>query len=124
MTKKEIIKNDSTLLQDSVAYLENRGFENIKANVEGYESPKSYTKVGSDVSITPNIVAERAGTKHYFEISLKNDEPTLLKSKWQFLDTITKMRDHRFSIITRKGHFKFTKDMLDDLHLDKQPIHL
>jgi len=124
MTSKENINNESSLLEDSVAYLEKRGFENIRAAVEGYESPKSYTKVGSDISITPNIVADRGGIKHYFEISLKSDHPTQLKTKWQFLDTISKMKDHRFSIITRKGHFKFTKDMLDDLHLDKQPIHL
>lgn len=124
MTTKESVKNDDTLLVDSLTYLENRGFKNIKANVEGYESPKSYIKVGSDVSITPNIVAERAGLKHYFEISLKSEEPTLLKSKWKFLETVSKMKDHRFNIITRKGHFKFTKDMLDDLNLDKQPINL
>jgi len=119
-----IDKTNDSLLKDSVTYLEKKGFENIKAEVDGYETPKSYLKVGSDVSITPNIVAERNGTKHYFEISLKSEEPTLLKSKWQFLDTFTKMKDHRFKIITRRGHFKFTREMLDDLHLDKEPIQL
>ncbi|MBT8385481.1 MAG: hypothetical protein KJO83_07200 [Bacteroidia bacterium] len=117
-------KTNDSLLKDSVTYLEKKGFENIKAEVDGYETPKSYLKVGSDISITPNIVAERNGTKHYFEISLKSEEPTLLKSKWQFLDTFTKMKDHRFKIITRRGHFKFTREMLDDLHLDKEPIQL
>ena len=107
-----------------ISNLEKKGFENIKAEVDGYETPKSYLKVGSDISITPNIVAERNGTKHYFEISLKSEEPTLLKSKWQFLDTFTKMKDHRFKIITRRGHFKFTREMLNDLHLDKEPIQL
>jgi hypothetical protein len=119
-----IDKTNDSLLKDSVTYLEKKGFENIKAEVDGYETPKSYLKVGSDISITPNIVAERNGTKHYFEISLKSEEPTLLKSKWQFLDTFTKMKDHRFKIITRRGHFKFTREMLDDLHLDKEPIQL
>ena len=119
-----IDKTNNSLLKDSVTYLEKKGFENIKAEVDGYETPKSYLKVGSDISITPNIVAERNGTKHYFEISLKSEEPTLLKSKWQFLDTFTKMKDHRFKIITRRGHFKFTREMLDDLHLDKEPIQL
>lgn len=112
------------ILKESVAYLENRGFEHIRADVEGYETPKSYIKKNSDVVITPDIVADRAGIKHYFEISLKSEKPRLLKSKWQFLDTLTRMRNQRFKIITRRGHYKFTDEMLKDLNLEKNLIKL
>ena len=54
----------SRFLNDSINYLENLGFENIKAYIDGYDRPKSYTKVGSDISITPDIVAEKNGRKH------------------------------------------------------------
>lgn len=111
-------------LKESVTYLEKLGYNNIKADVEGYETPKSYLKKGSDVVITPDIVAEKAGRKHYFEISLKSEKPKLLKSKWRFLDVLTRMKDHRFRIITRRGHYKFTQDMLADLNLEKDPIKL
>jgi len=119
-------KENLEFLKESISYLENKGYSNIKADVEGYEKPKSYIKKGknSESSITPNIVAEKAGRKHYFEIGLKSEEPTLLKSKWRFLDVLTRMRDDRFKIITRRGHYKFTQDMLDDLNLDKEPIKL
>jgi len=117
------IKNKS-ILKESVTYLEKSGFKNIKADVLGYDTPKSYLKVGTDVSMGPDIEAERDGKTHYFEISLRSDQPQLLKNKLQFLATITKMKDYRFKIITRRGHFKFTQDMLADLHLDKHPIHL
>ncbi|HAT66185.1 hypothetical protein KXJ69_04155 [Aureisphaera sp. CAU 1614] len=117
-------KENEEVLLDTVQYLEKRGFENIQADVEGYESPKSYTKVGSDISITPDLVAEREGVKHYFEVSLKSAEPNLLKSKWRFLDVLTRMKNHRFKIVTRRGHYKFTDDMLRDLNLDKDPIKI
>ncbi len=117
-------EENQEILLESLAYLEERGFENIKADAEGYESPKSYHKKDSDVVITPDIVAERAGVKHYFEISLKTAKPRLLKSKWQFLDTITRMRNQRFKIITRKGHYKFTDEILKDLNLEKNLIKL
>lgn len=118
-------KQESTVfLKESLSYLENLGYDNIKADIDGYETPKSYHKKGSDIKITPDIVAEKAGRKHYFEISLKSDEPILLKSKWRFLDVLTRMKDHKFRIITRRGHYKFTQDMLDDLNLDKNPIKL
>lgn len=118
-------KQDNALfIKESLIYLENLGYDNIKADIEGYETPKSYHKRGSDVTITPDIVAEKAGRKHYFEISLKSEEPILLKSKWRFLDVLTRMKDDKFRIITRRGHYKFTQDMLDDLNLDKSPIKL
>lgn len=123
MIAQDKIENEN-FLKESLSYIENLGFENIKADVEGYETPKSYTKKGSNVSITPDIVAEKAGRKHYFEIGLKSEEPTLLKSKWRFLEVLTRMKDDRFKIITRRGHYKFTQDMLDDLNLDKEPIKL
>ncbi len=121
----QIDKQENTeIIQESVTYLENRGFENIKADIEGYETPKSYHKKDSEISITPDITADRAGIKHYFEVSLKSGEPRLLKSKWKFLDTITRMRNQRFKIITRRGHYKFTDEMLKDLNLEKNLIKL
>lgn len=121
----QIDKQENTeMLQDTVNYLEKKGFENIMADLEGYETPKSYHKKGSDISITPDIIAERAGIKHYFEVSLKSGEPNLLKSKWRFLEVLTRMKNHRFRIVTRRGHYKFTHDMLRDLNLDKDPIKI
>ncbi|OAB80257.1 hypothetical protein [Cochleicola gelatinilyticus] len=121
----QIDKQESTeTIKESVSYLENKGFENIKADIEGYDTPKSYKKKGSDISITPDIVAERAGIRHYFEISLKSEKPNLLKSKWRFLDVLTRMRNERFRIITRRGHYKFTNEMLEDLNLEKNLIKL
>lgn len=112
----------SDFLNSSVDYLKQHGFENIKADVEGYETPKSYSKKGSDISITPDIVAEKEGRKHIFDISLKSTKPKLLKSKWLFLNTISTMRSQRFRLITTRGHYKFTNEMLDDINLNDKKL--
>ena len=112
----------SDILNNSIAYLENHGFENIKADATGYETPKSYLKKGSDISITPDIVAEKEGKKHYFDISLKSDKPKLLKSKWLFLNALTALKSYRFKLITTKGHYKFTYNMLDDINLNDKKL--
>jgi hypothetical protein len=115
----------SDIVESSITYLEHRGFENIKADIEGYETPKSFTKAGSEISITPDIVATKEGRKHYFDISLKSEKPKLLKSKWLFLNTISNLKSHRFRIITKRGHYKYTEKMLDDINLsDKKLIRL
>jgi hypothetical protein len=110
------------ILKNSVTYLEQHGFENIKADVEGYDSPKSFIKKGSDVTITPDIVGEKNGTKHYFDISLKSEKPNLLKSKWLFLNTLSAAKSRRFRLITTRGHFKFTNEMLQDINLNNKKL--
>ena len=110
------------ILEDSIHYLENRGYENIKADFEGYETPKSFKKAGSDISVTPDIVATKEGRKHYFDISLKSEKPSLLKSKWLFLNTLSNLKQHRFKLITKRGHYKFTQDMLEDINLTNNAL--
>ena len=117
-------QDNAAFIKESVNYLENLGFENIKADVEGYKTPKSYIKQDGEVKITPDITATRRSRKYYFEIGMKSDKPRLLKSKWRFLDVLSRMNDHRFRIITTRGHYKFTNDVLNDLNLHKTLIKL
>ncbi|TNJ44689.1 hypothetical protein KFZ70_01530 [Tamlana fucoidanivorans] len=112
----------SEVLEDSINYLQNRGYKNIKADMDGYESPKSYTKKGTNISITPDIVAIKEGRKHIFDISLKSEKPQLLKSKWLFLNTLSRLKSHHFKLITKKGHYKFTEDMLEDVNLSNKNL--
>lgn len=121
-----IDKLESTaFLEKSIHHLEASGFEDIKADMEGYETPKSYFRKVGNIKITPDIVAYKNGKKYFFEISLKSEKPRLLKSKWLFLDTLTRMKSHHFRIITTKGHYKFTDTMLQDIHLtSKTPIKI
>src|SRR5690606_229614 len=123
MTHAEREKNLDSL-KETVEYLSSKGYESIKAPIAGFETPKSYHKKNSDVVIMPDIVAERAGIKHYFEIGLKTEDAQLLQSKWQFLETLSEMRNQKFKIITRRGHYRFTDDLLRELNLDKEPIRI
>ena len=105
-------------LSNSISYLENLGYSNIKADLEGYETPKSYHKKGSDIDVTPDIVAEKEGRKHIFDLSLKSEKPRLLKSKWLFLNTLSKIKSYRFRLITMRGHYKFTNETIDAINLE------
>ncbi|RRQ50059.1 hypothetical protein DZC72_05655 [Maribacter algicola] len=122
----QLDKSENTeFLEKSIHHLEATGFENIKADLEGYEKPKSYSRKGADDKITPDIVAVKNGRKYFFDISLKSEKPRLLKTKWLFLDTLSRMNSNRFRIITTRGHYKFTDTMLEDINLsNKEPIKI
>ncbi len=124
MIATEKLEN-TAFLEKSIEHLTHHGFENIQADMEGYETPKSYIRKGSDNKITPDIVAEKYCRRHFFDISLKSEKPTLLKSKWLFLETLSKMKEGSFRVITTYGHYKFTDSMLADIHLEnKSPIKI
>ncbi len=110
-------------LSKSINYLENLGYSDIKADTEGYETPKSYLKRGSEISITPDIVAEKEGKKHIFDLGLKSEKPRLLKSKWLFLNTLSQLKSYRFQLITIRGHYKFSHETKDAVHLDTVKTH-
>ena len=106
----------------SIQYLENLGYENIQADIDGYETPKSYKKKDSNISFTPDIVAEKVGTTHIFDLSLKSEEPRLLKSKWLFLKSLSQLKSYRFSLITTRGHIKFSQEAIDELNLNTERL--
>lgn len=116
--------NNPEVIQKSIDYLERHGFESIKADFEGYEKPKSFSRKGTDDVITPDIVAEKRGKKHYFDIGIKSESPMLLKSKWKFLEAFTSMKNENFKIISIRGHYKFTDDLITEMKMNKKPIRL
>ncbi len=122
----KVDKSENTeFLEKSIQYLEATGFEDIKADTEGFESPKSYIRKETGNKITPDITATKNGRKYFFEIGLKTEKPRLLKSKWLFLDTLSRMNSGIFRIITTKGHYRFTDTMLEDINLtNKTPIKI
>ena len=113
------------LLKQSVEHLEARGFNNIKVDMDGFDTPKSYIVKRTGKPVTPDITATKNGRKYLFDISLKSEKPTLLKSKWLLLDTLSRMQSNRFRIITFRGHYKFTDTLLEELNLgSKDPIKI
>jgi hypothetical protein len=118
-------KEHVAFIEKSVHHLEARGFDQIRVDLEGYDRPKSFLRKRDGTNVTPDIVANKDGKRYFFEISLKTDEPQLLKTKWVFLDALSRMKSDAFRIITTKGHYKFTDSVLEDINLsNKTPIKI
>lgn len=124
MVKKEKLEHQN-IFKKSIQHLEATGFNNIKADIPGYENPKSFVRKSTGMEVTPDISATKNGRKYFFDISLKSDRSSQLKSKWLLLDAFSRLRSNRFKIITMRGHFKFTEQLLNEINLtNKQPIKI
>ncbi len=109
----------------AIEYLESAGYENIRADIADYPQPKGYrksTKGMEDTNIVPDIVADKHGYQHIFELGLKSAEPRMLKSKWIFLKTLSEMKNYKLGIITTKGHIKFATENAKSVQLDEKKI--
>lgn len=122
---KEEKKHNKTIFKKSIDHLQASGYTHIKADMPGYENPKSFVKKSSGTEIVPDISANKNGRKYFFDISLKSEDPKSLKSKWLLLDTFARLKSNRFKIITTRGHYKFTDTLLSELNLtSKDPIRI
>lgn len=109
---------EEKILKDLVEKLENLGYEDIKANIEGYETPAKLIRQNDDIEFIPDLTATLHGRKHYFEISRKTKEEVKLVGKWKLLSTLAEMKEGGFKVYIPHGQMKFTKDLMKKHNID------
>lgn len=125
-TRKKSQEFDS-LAEKVINYAEKSGYDNIKADFTGYESPAQLTMINQDLTLTPDFTAKRGNKKFYFELVVKNgdeDDQSTLISKWKALETIAKMKGGHLRLFVPRGSYKFTSELLRDHDIDAQVTKL
>lgn len=104
------------LAQLAINYVKRSGFEDIRADIEGYESPASLKMVSQELTLTPDFTAKRGSDKYYFELVVKNgaeDEQNMLVSKWKALEMIAKMKGGRLTLLVPRGSYKYASELIE-----------
>lgn len=112
------------LVEKTIDYLKNKGFNHIRADIDGYESPKSFKMKNRGIDVTPDIVAENNGRVQYIEVGMKSDNKRLLKTKWKFLKTLADIKNRNFKVISHKGSYGFTDGILQEINLNKKAVRI
>lgn len=124
LKSEKTLDQSETLLKKAIKYVENRGFKNIKTKLDGYDSPKSFAQKKENNEYTPDITAENARGKFYFEIAQKTEKVNSLVSKWKLLATLAEMKNGSFSILVPYGLNKFTEDLVNNYKIDANLIKM
>ena len=101
-----------------------KGFDDIKADCEGYETPAAFQQQESETSYTPDITATKNDRKFYFEIAKKTDEQDKLISKWKLLSMMSKIKNGSFHILVPYGQMKFTRELVTAHNIDANLIKM
>ena len=52
-------------IEHVVKWAQSHGFKDIRANIEGYETPKSYERTQDNQVFTPDVTGVNMFNKHY-----------------------------------------------------------
>jgi len=109
---------DVTLIEKAAAWAKSQGFDQIKANSEGYETPTQYTMKDQDKTYTPDLTGIFLGRKNYVEVITKNMDKEFLVSKYKLLSTLAKVKNGQFILLAPTGHKSFADKMVEDHQLN------
>jgi len=112
------------LVVAAIEKMQQQGYSEIKAELDGFEKPKSYKNATTGTELIPDFTAIKGGKTHIFELGIKTDKIQDLKSKWLFLNTISTMKGNVFIVLTMRGHMKFAETLLKELDIEVKMIRI
>lgn len=123
MLKSEVSSNDFTrYFEEAVSWLTKYGYDQIKADCDGYDAPGGFKNANSEQMLVPDLTAFREQSKSYFEISLKTESKSELATKWKLLESMAKLRNGLFKIFAPRGHVRFTREMVEKYSIEAEII--
>lgn len=107
-----------------VKWAQSHGFKEIKANIEGYETPKSYERTHDNQVFTPDVTGTNMFNKHYLEVSMKTDKLMKDISKWKLLSELASMKGGKLYLMAPRGHVRYTRDVVSQHNIPAEVIKI
>lgn len=92
-----------------------RGYKEIKANLDDYDTPSRLSRKSSDgeEAFIPDVTGILNGRKSYFEVAMKTDKIRQVVTKWKLLSNVARFKRGKLVLIVPRGHFAFTNRILN-----------
>lgn len=125
--KKDVVKKDvkTDNLIKAIKKLEKLGFTDIKADLEGYESPVMYRGRGdTGFNFAPEVSAKMRNRTAYFCIASKDSKENEIAMKWRLFASLAARKEGIFSVFTPTGTISSTKTFLEKQRIVAETIRL
>ena len=110
------------LFKKAIEWAEKKGFQKIKANVEDFESPRSFSLSSSDAVIAPDVTGVKMGRKSFIQIALKSDNKREVVSKWKLFCTLASRKGGKLYLLAGRGHKSFAENIVRDYNLTNATV--
>ncbi|WP_428656048.1 hypothetical protein [Runella sp.] len=95
-----------------IEWVKRNGFEQIRANLEGYEMPIAYEPTNSHERLIPDVTAKLLFEKSYFEVVVRTKEVDKTALKLQLLSILASYKGGQLYLMAPQGHYNFAKTLL------------
>ena len=102
-------KDEELIKKILVTWVARNGYSDVKANIEGYETPSGLSNKDSDDKLVPDITAVMRGGRWYIEVVRKDADAEKTVSKWKLLSILGKNKGGGLILIAPAGSFAFAE---------------
>ena len=102
-------KDEELIKKILVTWVARNGYSEVKANIEGYETPSGLSNKDSDDKLVPDITALKRGGRWYIEVVRKDADAEKTVSKWKLLSILGKNKWGGLILIAPAGSFAFAE---------------
>ena len=102
-------KDEELIKKILVTWVARNGYSDVKANIEGYETPSGLSNKDSDDKLVPDITAVKRGGRWYIEVVRKDADAEKTVSKWKLLSILGKNKGGGLILIAPAGRFAFAE---------------
>ena len=122
----EAQQKDTDLIEKLLEKIVNKkGFESVKANAEGYETPaKIHFRDDNEKFYIPDVTGVVNGRKSYFELAMKTSDERDLVTKWRLLSDLATLKHGKLYLAVPRGHMAFTNRILNDYPITAEVVKI
>lgn len=114
----------SSYIVQVVSWAEKKGFTEIKATIEGYDSPSSFFNKDGVNDITPDVTGVSMYARHFLEVAMKADTERNDVTKWKLLGEIAAIKGGKLYLMVPRGHLRYITDLVSRYQLQAEIVKL
>lgn len=102
-------KDDDLIKKILDSFVNRGGYSEVRANIEGFETPSALSNKESEDRVVPDITALKRGGRWYIEVVKKDAEVEKTVSKWKLLSILGRARGGGLILFAPSGHYAFAE---------------
>lgn len=116
------MENKQAYIQRAAKWAQARGFTEVRANAEGYQTPIAYDRQQDGQAFIPDVTGKQFGQKSYFEVLIDTDNTPQLISKLKLLGQLAAGRGGQLYLMVPKGQLPFAKNIVADCQVAAEVV--
>jgi len=105
-------KDDDLIKKILDSFVSRGGYTEVKANIDGFETPSALSNKESEDRVVPDITALKRGGRWYIEVVRKDSEIEKTVSKWKLISMLGKARNGGLILMAPSGQYAFAERLI------------